>query len=99
MTDRESLLARLSPERAERIEQALQACRDTAERLQQLSEQRTRLFRELHAEGWKVKDLAEIAGVTPQRMSKVLNPIVTPRGRAVAPRASRLRVSPYDAWL
>ena len=91
----------LTDERAQEIAQVIETCHKAAEMLQAACEARNSLFRQLRKEGWKVKHLAELAGVTPQRMSKILDPEVTPRGGGAPPRVSRMvrDSQPWDGWV
>ena len=45
----------------------------TAAALQALSKQRLAIFRDLRGKGWKISHLAQLAEISPQRMSKILS--------------------------
>ena len=80
----------LTPEREALIKEVLSECKKTAAKLTELRERRNTLFREMYEEGWSIAALAKIAGVSPQRMSKVINP-PAPKGRPARRR--------MDDWL
>lgn len=91
----------LSPERQEQIDNLNTAIAEATALVRTLSDQRTRIFRQLRDEGWKLRWLADLAGITPQRMSKILNPEVTPRGGGMERRQQRDRrkAQPWDGWV
>lgn len=62
----------LDPEIEALIEEVNANIRQCAARLRELSEQREAIFRGLRAQGWKIHHLAQLAGISPQRMSKIL---------------------------
>lgn len=83
----------LDPATAQLVEHINTAIREATLLLRTLSEQRTVIFRQLRAEGWKVTELAELAGISPQRMSKILDP------QGHAGRRVGVAVTPWDGWV